>query len=237
MIRKFHGKIFSKVKLYLQPTDVVCGEAMFSVVSIWQSVHGGGGPMWPLRIQPHPYSHGDPTQIPIQCMLGYTSGQTPRWVDTPHPSRTPWANTPPWAYTPRADTSRQTTLLSHRADTPPLPPTTATAAEGTHPTGMLSCFVLLSAAQGIPLQINKGYQVNASQNSELMVEISKQHIFHLDGMLALLLNNFFKWQALMYCRTFSFSDFVTIFCVTSSCWNLWTDKLKGRHNIISSQTS
>ena len=50
-----------------------------------------------------------------QCMLGYPPGQTT-------PRQTPLGQTPP----PWADT----------------PPPTATAADGTHPTRMLSCFVI-----------------------------------------------------------------------------------------------
>ena len=62
---------------------------------------------------------------PAQCMLGYTPlGQTP-------PGQTPPGHTPPWEDTlPWADT--------------PLPgrhPPTATAAIGTHPTGMHSCVI------------------------------------------------------------------------------------------------
>ena len=60
-----------------------------------------------------------------QCMLGCTAhGQIP-----------PRADTPPWADTP---------LSRHPPGQPPwqtaLPQQTATAAEGTYPTGMQSCF-------------------------------------------------------------------------------------------------
>ena len=60
----------------------------------------------------------------------------------------PWEQTPPQADTPPgADTPRS--WHPHRADTPrehtPPPRETATAADGTHPTGMHSCFCSASA--------------------------------------------------------------------------------------------
>ena len=53
--------------------------------------------------------------------------QTPPWADNP------WADTPSWADIPRADTPRQTSPWADH------PQQTATAADGTHPTGMHSC--------------------------------------------------------------------------------------------------
>ena len=58
-------------------------------------------------------------------------GQTPPGTHTPQ--QTPPGQTPPWADTPQADPW---------ADTPPPAPQTATAADGTHPTGVHSCFFL-----------------------------------------------------------------------------------------------
>ena len=74
-----------------------------------------------------------------QCMLGYTPpgqkplGQTPPQTDTP----SPWADTPSSGQTPPPDKTppRQT---PSPGQTPP-PPRQATVADGTHPTGMLSC--------------------------------------------------------------------------------------------------
>ena len=64
--------------------------------------------------------------------------------DTPQQTRqtlpqadTPWADTP-WADTPWADTPWADTPW---ADTPPGRYSPATAAGGTHPTGMHSCFI------------------------------------------------------------------------------------------------
>ena len=71
-----------------------------------------------------------------QYMLGYN----PPWADTP-----PRADTPLGRHPPRADT---TPLGRHPpwADTPSpwadTPQQTAPAADGTHPSGMNSCFVL-----------------------------------------------------------------------------------------------
>ena len=48
-----------------------------------------------------------------------------------------WVSIPPWQ-TPQEDTPIGQTLPW--ADTPPPPNQTATAADGTHPTGMHSCF-------------------------------------------------------------------------------------------------
>ena len=68
------------------------------------------------------------------CIPECTGGDTPR-ADTPPPGRhlppdTPSGQTPPWQTPlPPADTPWQTPTLSP----------TATAADGTHPTGMHSC--------------------------------------------------------------------------------------------------
>ena len=68
-------------------------------------------------------SHSVHTSL-AQCMLGYTT--PPRWADTPP------GQTPPWADYPPPPSSGQTPI--------PPPPATATAAQGTHPTGMHPCF-------------------------------------------------------------------------------------------------
>ena len=64
------------------------------------------------------------------CIPACTWAQIPR-ADTP----TPWAETPP-GRPPWADTPRQT---PHPRQTPPSP--SATAADGTHPTGMHPCYL------------------------------------------------------------------------------------------------
>ena len=61
-----------------------------------------------------------------QCMLGYIP-----------PGETPQADTP-WTDTPRQTPHGQTPLDRH-------PQQTATAADGTHPTGMFSCLNLNTA--------------------------------------------------------------------------------------------
>ena len=60
-----------------------------------------------------------------------TPGQTYPWVDTTW-ADTPWTDS--WADPPWVDTAQ---VDNPWADT--LPPDTATAADGTHPTGMHSC--------------------------------------------------------------------------------------------------
>ena len=68
-------------------------------------------------------------------MLAYTP---------PPPGQTPTGQTPPWADTPWADTLPG---QIPPGQTPPLPVHTginiATAADGTHPTGMHSCIYLM----------------------------------------------------------------------------------------------
>ena len=110
------------------------------------SVHGGGGGLGCLP----------------QCMLGYT-------LRSRHPRsrQPPWSRHPPGADTPREQTPHQI-RPSLGVDTPPLgadppgtkytprtkyplglstppPRDTATAVDGTHPTGMHSCFIYLFA--------------------------------------------------------------------------------------------
>ena len=75
-----------------------------------------------------------------QCMLAY---QHPQGADTPRSRHPPGADTPrsrpPRSrHPPGADTPQEQT--SPGADTPP-PGETATAADGTHPTGMHSCLM------------------------------------------------------------------------------------------------
>ena len=84
-------------------------------------------------------------------------GQTPSWADTPWVD-TPWADTP-WADTPSIDTilgrhplGRQPPAQCMLGYTPPCPVHAeidmATAVDGTHPTGMYSCyFFFLRASQ------------------------------------------------------------------------------------------
>ena len=82
----------------------------------------------------------------------HPSKQTP-WVDTPTPTnlhKYPLgrhhhhpAQTPPWVDTPPQTPPRQTPWVNTPGQTPDPPPETATAADGTHPTGMHSCYSLL----------------------------------------------------------------------------------------------
>ena len=85
-------------------------------------------------------------------MLGYTPRADTPQADTPpadtlplgrHPlgRRTPPGKHLPWADTPRADT----------------PSPTATAADGTHPTGMLSCFNLITQNLNLLSLVDRGY--------------------------------------------------------------------------------
>ena len=70
----------------------------------------------------------------------------------PHPGRyTPWAGTSPWGkYTPPSRYTPQ-------AGTPPSP--TGTVADGTHPTGMLSCCLKTHKLQRRPLrQLSTSHQ-------------------------------------------------------------------------------
>ena len=73
-----------------------------------------------------------------------SSGRHHPWANTPQ------ADTPPWVDTPQVDTPGQTPPGRHiPQQTPPLgrptgqtPPSAATAADGKHPTGMLSCLAI-----------------------------------------------------------------------------------------------
>ena len=86
---------------------------------------------------------------------------------------------------PRADTSlgRQPPGQTHRVDTPlgrqppgqtPLPgqtllaQQTATAADGTHPTGMHSCLMLILAALGTMFSIPRSFTAENGQNKRLV---------------------------------------------------------------------
>ena len=83
-----------------------------------------------------------------QCMLGYTRPQgryTPCGKHTPHPL----AGTPPGRYNTSREAPRQRYPLGRYtpgrytpSEAPPgsTPPPTVTAADGTHPPGMLSCY-------------------------------------------------------------------------------------------------
>ena len=68
---------------------------------------------------------------PNACWDTHPTGQTPHGQTPAHKQTPPWEDTilpsTYWETSPRADTPRQT------------PPPAATAAEGTHPTGMHSC--------------------------------------------------------------------------------------------------
>ena len=81
--------------------------------------------------------HGGGECLP-QCMLGCP----PRAVTPPGADTTPQEQTPPWEQTPPEQTAPGADTQSRHspgADTPPLPRETATAADGTHPTGMHFC--------------------------------------------------------------------------------------------------
>ena len=89
---------------------------------ICHSVHGRG------CVSQHALGQTPPPTFTGGCLPQHALGQTPsgpdtHWADTP-PWQTPPGQTPPWAARPPG---------RH-----PLPPT-ATAADGTHPTGMNSC--------------------------------------------------------------------------------------------------
>ena len=110
---------------------------MFLHLSVSHSVHRGG-------VCPNACWDTHPQQTPP---LGRHPWQTPPWADTPwvntplgrHPQAntpqadTPWQTPTPWAYTPPQEDTR---LGRHP------PPPTATAADGTHPTGMQPCLVI-----------------------------------------------------------------------------------------------
>ena len=70
-------------------------------------------------------------------------GRHPPWADTPwqtapgQTTLTPGQSHPPWADTPGQTPPRQTAPGRHHPDRHH--PPTATAADGTHPVGMLSC--------------------------------------------------------------------------------------------------
>ena len=118
--------------------------------SICHSVHRG---CW----QTPPCACTPPARHPLgQTLLWQTPpGQTPLWADTPG-HKSPWADTP-WADTRTRQTSPtgQTPPLGRHPpgrhppwpDNPPPadnPLQTATAADGTHLTGMHSCFIRIS---------------------------------------------------------------------------------------------
>ena len=98
-----------------------CGKVIFSQASVSHSVHRGG--------------------CLSQCLLGYTPPlgrytpwqvhppwQVPPWAGTPPSRYTPWQVYPPGRYTPPG-----------RCNPPAPPPTTVTAVDGAHPTGIRSC--------------------------------------------------------------------------------------------------
>ena len=100
------------------------------------------------------------TVPPAQCMLGYTSPGRHPPTDPPQVD-TPWADTPPAdAPPPWADTS----------------PTTATAADGTHPTRMHSCLYNVTA------EGERGERTQASETSigSLQVPMGAKRFRHHD---------------------------------------------------------
>ena len=90
-----------------------CGKVIFSQASVSHSVHRRGGCL-------------------PQCMLGYTPCRYTLWQVHLH------AGTPPGRYTPMQ-------VHPHAGTTPRRTgiPSTVTAADGTHPTGMLSCYYVI----------------------------------------------------------------------------------------------
>ena len=120
-----------------------------------------------------------------QCMLGYHTPQSrhPLGADTPQEQTPPWsrqppewtppgadtplaADTPPGADTPLEQTphpqSRQTP--STREQTPP-PRDTVTAADGTHPTGMHSCWHKMNEFLSITTVYTAGVSVRCIYSS------------------------------------------------------------------------
>ena len=108
-----------------------CSKVMFSLFTvICHSVHGGGG------VSQHALGETPPPR-PEQTF----PGQTLHWPDTPLGRYPPGRHPPPLGRHPQADTPWTDTPLGRRplwADTPH--PSTATAADGTHPAGMHSCY-------------------------------------------------------------------------------------------------
>ena len=105
-----------------------CGKVMFSQASVCLSTGGRGG------VQPLGQNH-----LPAR--------HTPPWTDTPghtppRQTHTPLARHPPPGDTPGQNpTQADTPVGRHPHPTLPLPPPrqTATALDGTHPTGIHSC--------------------------------------------------------------------------------------------------
>ena len=121
---------------------------MFSQACVKNSVYGGGVyPSMPLTAMPCTGAD-TPLAPPAQCMLGYThthTGQTP-----PGERHRPgWGETPPRQGRPPP--GRQPLFW---ADPPP--PTT-TAADGTHPTGMHSCYHCVSPKYRCPVNLHPQY--------------------------------------------------------------------------------
>ena len=110
-----------------------CGRVMFLHLSVSHSVHrGASGRHPPGRNHPPPCWVENPPRA--ENSLGQTP---PFWSDTPQ-AGTSWADMPPANTSPWAD-PRQT------------PSSMATAADGTHPTGMLSCWhkIFYCSASGV----------------------------------------------------------------------------------------
>ena len=103
-----------------------CGKVMFSQVCVKNSFHGEGG-----SIPACTGAYIPRADTPTQCMLGYIPLPSACW-DT-HPSTQCMLG-----YTPSypVHAGVHTLLPSASWDTPT---PTATAADGTHPTGMYSC--------------------------------------------------------------------------------------------------
>ena len=156
------SQLLIRLKSPYLPSQRSCGTVKFSQVSVSHSVHRGRGvclsACWDTslrQVHPPPGRFTPRAGTPLSQVhppgrftpLGrYTppGRYTPRqvhplagtpWAGTPAPAGTPPSRcTPPWGrYTPQVDTS------PWEVSAPTPTPMIVTAADGTHPTGMLSC--------------------------------------------------------------------------------------------------
>ena len=131
-----------------------CGKEMFSHACVILSkggVHPARQTSPPGQIPPEQApplgSHPPLSRRPL------LDRHSPPWVDThPLPGRHPKGRHIPWADTP--------SLSRHSHSWPDAPPPTTTAADGTHPTGMYSCFCKFTGHQNPLLIFLSSYHHN-----------------------------------------------------------------------------
>ena len=156
----------------------------------WTDTPPGQTPPGQTTSQANPTLERTPRWMTPQLPGQTPTGQSLPWADTTWED-TPPGQTPPWTDNTWVDTPSG--QMPIRADTPlgrqsPLPPQTATAADGTYPTGMHSCLYLFKVCT----MCTCSQQLQRKIVQKMHRIIQQKNVYFLPPLLSLILAVFVK---------------------------------------------